>query len=216
MKALYAYARAQAHWSWLLPPLWLGVMLIYLFASHTDVNKRQVGDLYSIFEYFLPLALALYLADVPAFEKDQGAAETHLGYVQWPSLRLALLALPGLVVWAAGVAAALAVVHFAYLPDQNRALLDVLSRPALALGGVALAGTALARSQVGGLTVAFLWWALDALGQGMVGKQFFLFRVSIMTGLYTPEVQGRNIALLGAAGLAVALWVAHRRSWWIR
>lgn len=127
-----------------------------------------------------------------------------------------LLALPGLAVWAGGVAAALAVVHFAYLPDQTWPLLDVLSRPALALGGAALAGTALARSQIGGITAAFLWWALDALGQGLVGKQFFLFRVSISTGLYTPEVQGRNIALLGAACAALALWLAHRRSWWIR
>lgn len=216
MRTLYAYARAQVHWSWLLPPLWLGVMLVWLFAGHTDPAARLGSDLYSIFEYFLPLALALYLAEVPAFEKEQGAAETHLGFVQWPSLRLALLALPGLMAWAASVAAALAVVHFAYLPDQSRDLLDVLSRPALALGGVALAGTALARNQIGGITAAFLWWGLDALGQGLVGKQFFLFRVSIATGLYTPEVQGRNIALVGAAGLALALWMAHRRRWWIR
>lgn len=89
-------------------------------------------------------------------------------------------------------------------------------RPALALGGVALAGTALARSQLGGLVAAILWWALDAVGQGAIGKQLFLFRVSIATGLYTPEIQGRNISLAGAACLALALWLAHRRAWWVR
>lgn len=216
MTTVWRYAKAQAHISWLLPPLWLAAMFGWTFYKHRLPEFRQVGSLFSIFEYFLPLAAAVYLAGVPPFERDEGAAETHLGYPQLPALRLGLLALPPLAAWAATVGAALLTVQLWYLPAQSWTLLKVLAPPTLALTGVALAGAALARHQLGGIVAAFLWWALDAMSRGLFNKQFFLFRASVQTGLFTPEVQGRNIALVGVACLLLAIWVSHRRSHWIR
>lgn len=216
MQTLWRYTKAQLHWSWLMPPLWLACMWGWTFYRHWPPGSRGVSDLYAIFEYFLPLAAAVYLAGVPAFDRDEGAAETHLGYAQLPGLRLALLALPRLGAWLLAAAAGLLVAQVWYLPGESWHLVKATAAPALALGGAALAGAALLRSQAGGLFAALLWWAFDALVKGAYNKQFFLFRASIRTGLFTPDVQSRNIALVGAAALLAAIWLAHRRSWWIK
>lgn len=216
MKMLLRLTKAQFHWSWFLAPLWMAVMLGLLFRRHQLPNYRSVQDLFDAFEYFLPLAAAVLLAGVPAFEREEGAAETHLGYIHLPSVRLGLLALPRLAVWAATAGAALIVVSGWYLPDQTWTLVKVLAPTALALGGAALAGAALTRSQLGGIIAAFFWWVLDATGSGLFNKRFFLFPASVRTGLFTPEAQARNIALVGAACLLLTLWLAHRRSHWIK
>lgn len=216
MITLWRYAKAQLHWSWVLQPLWLAAMLGWLFFNHQIPTRREVWQLYPIFEYYLPLALAIYLAGAPPFDREQGAAEIQLGAPQWPVLRLALLALPRLAAWALTLAAALLVTRVWYLPGYTWTLLKVTGAPSLALAGAALAGSALARHQTGGILAGFAWWVVDAFGGGRVGQKFFLFRISVHTGLYAPEVQTRNIALLGAACLLLCLWVSHRRAYWIR
>lgn len=216
MKLLWLCTRAQLHWSWVLLPLWLGAMLAVTFYLHRQAAGRQVRDLYVIFEYYLPLAAAVYLGGVPSFDREEGAAETHLSYPQHPVFRLGLLALPRVAAWAATAAAGLLVVQIWYLDGQTAHLLKVMAPPALALTGAAMAGAAAARMQLGGIMAAFFWWALDATSLGYFNKQFFLFRASIWTGMIAPEVQTRNILLMGTVCLALALWGSHRRSWWIR
>lgn len=218
MRTVWRLTLAQMHGSWLLLPAWMLVMLGWALYSHRwlPVSARRVEDLYGIFEYYLPLAAAIYLAGVPAFDREQGAAETHLSYVQLPAARLLLLALPRLALWAATVALALAITQGWYLSGQTRELLQALGAPALALAGVSLAGGALSRHETGGLIAAFGWWAFDALGRGLFNKRFFLFPISVITGGYTQAEQARNIAWVGVACAAAALWAAHRRSWWIR
>jgi|GEM_PF-6718892 len=219
MKTLWRYGKAQAGWSWVLPPAGLLTMFIWIFVDHSTARGgvHRLRDLYGIFEYYLPLATTFYLVSLPSFDRDQGAAEGLLTFTQWPSVRLLAAAAPRLAAWLAMSAGAAAIAHFWYFPASPLHLAAVTAAPALGLSGACLLGSALTRHQAGGFMASALWWVMDYGLPGKLHVKLFLFRVSHpLQAAVTAAEQTRNVCLAGAALWLLALWIAHRRPWWVR
>jgi hypothetical protein len=216
MTVLWRYARAQASWQWLMQPFVVAVMFLWALLNHRVPETRTLANLYGLCEYFLPLAAALYLGGLPAWEREEGTAETHLTYPQWPSVRLLLAGASRAGAWLLMAGAALGAVQLWYLKDVTLTLAKAVAAPAFALAGAAAAGTAVTRSQAGGFTLAGLWWFFDAVSLGHIKHPFYLFRLSTPPLGLDPAVATRNLWLLGAALWLLALALAHRRERWVR
>jgi len=214
MKRLICYAKAQTLGSWLAVAITLGLLLWLVLAGQFQVPPygRRVQDAYVLLQGFLPLSLAVVLAGVPVAERDAGAAELYLTYPH-PAWRR-LLEQTGLVtlLWALLAAVATTVIHLRYAPVMN--LVGVTVVPSLALGGIALAGSALARNQVGGVLAAGAWWSVDLLATGLNRVAYLFNQWNPVPGL-DASIMARRLVLVGLAGVLLALWLAGRRTRWI-
>lgn len=237
MSRLRCAWKAQASWLWLvLLAILAGMTLLLLGDAFRPFAKgRSARDLTVILELYLPLALAALAAAVPALERDAGVAELHLSYREPAALRLLqYLAIPlalwllavlsvgmAALVWyppdplpAAAPAAAPAATWS--LPITAPAVVEMALWPALGLTGAALAGSALARHQLGGVLASALWWGTDLQMPGELNRWFYLFNVYHPVADLNPAVMHRNILLLALGGLVLALLLAERRERWVR
>lgn len=217
MRTLALRFKAQANWSWVALPLVLAFLSLITFGSHP--RERHAQDWYGIAEFFLPVAAAFFAAGLPVFDREQEAAELHLSYAHWPSLRLLGLGLGRLGVWLAMAGAVLAVAAIWYLPMTGAdlwAAAGVAAAPSFALGAAAAAGAAGARHQAGGLLIAAAWWLIDLIMPGRITRYIYLFRICRPMGVVAPEVHTRNLWLFGLLLWALTLWLAHRRERWVR
>lgn len=216
MKRLIYCWKAQADWSWLLAGGVLAIMLALLLADQfrSFGGPRQLHDTYAILEVYLPLALAMLVAGVPVAEHGAGTAEVHLTYRQPAWLRTAQLLLIPAGLWAAALALTGLGIHLAYTPLAAADLLAVAVPPALGLAGAALAGSSLARHQVGGMLAACIWWGVDLISAGGINRWAYLFS-HFMPGGDPAAGAPLRLLLAGALGLALALWLAERRERWV-
>lgn len=213
MKRFAFYLKAQSPGNWLTVLIALGLLLWLLLAGQFQVppSGPRFEDAYILLQLFLPLSLALVLAGIPVAEREAGTAEIYLSYPHHPAARL--LEQVGLtaLLWAVLAGGTVAVVHFHYAAAAN--LTAVTLVPALALGSAALAGSALSRTQVGGVLAAGAWWAIDLLAPGLNRAAYLFSQWRPVPGL-DPQRMEQHAALVAAAGLMLALWLAGRRTRW--
>lgn len=216
MERIRYYAKAQAGPTWLVAAAGVALVLWPVLAGVFRQGARppQPADTYVLLQAVLPVALALMLSGLPSAERDAGAAEVHLTYPHPAWLRLLEQAALTLAAWGALAATVGAAIHVWYAPLPAAELLRVAVPPALGLGGAALAGGALARNQVGGVLFAGIWWAVDLVAPGLNRIAYTLYTYCPMEPSDSERMPVRLIAAF-AAGLAVALWLAERRSRWV-
>jgi hypothetical protein len=214
MKRLLYYAKAQSPGNWLAILIALGVLLWLLLAGQFEVPPfgPRIEDAYILLQLFLPLSLALILAGAPVAERDARTAEIYLSYPHPPSVRLLEQVGLSTFLWALLAGGSAAVVQFRYAPTADLAAVTVV--PALALGSAALAGSALTRTQVGGVLAAGAWWAVDLLAPGLNRAAYLFNQWRPVPGL-DAQVMQQHLAVVGGVGLMVALWLAGRRTRWI-
>lgn len=218
MKKQLSYTwKAQASWGWLALLALLAGMIALLQgdAFRLAHSPRQLREVALILEVYLPLALAILLARLPALDRDAGAAELHLTWRRPAALHLLSLMVIPVALWALAAALTVWVAHATYLPLTARQALAMALYPAAGLAGAALAGSALARHQVGGVLAAALWWAIDLQVPGQVNTVAYLFSTYRPVAGLAPAVMQGRLLLIGLAGLALALWQAGRRERWV-
>jgi hypothetical protein len=218
MRMLWYRLKIQATWTWGALLFLHGFLLFLLFqdALRPAEAPRHWLQASFILEVFLPLALALLLAPIPALDRSTGLAELHLSHRRPALLQLlGHLALP-LLLWAVVLGLTGWVIDRYYAAVPLREFLALTLYPAGALGGAALAGGALARHPVGGVMISGLWSALDLLFPGVLNRFCYLFSYyQPVQGLDLATMQGR-MAALGALGCLLALWLAGRRARWVQ
>lgn len=218
MRQLWYLWKAQASWGWLVLLAVLGFLLMLLLNDAFQGRypaPRLIRDTYLITQVYLSLISAVLLAHVPSLERESGAAELLLTYRQPAWIRLVCMLITPAALWAAGVGISGLVAHLWYVPVEAAALLKVAAPPAAALGAAALAGSALARHQVGGMAAAGLWWGMDVLAPGKVNRWFYLFSEYKPVPGLEPEVMRLGAWLLAGGCLLMALWLAGRRERWV-
>ena len=219
MRRLWYMAKAQASWGWLVPLAVLGFLLMLLF---NDVFRgrypapRLIRDTYVIIQVYLSLLAVVLLAPVPSLECENGTSELFLTYRHPAWLRLLSMLITPAAIWAAGVAVSALLIHFWYVPVDAGELLKVTLPPGLALGAAALAGSAVARHQVGGMAAAGLWWGMDLMAAGKMNRWFYLFSPYKPVPGLDPEGLRLNALLLAGACLLLTLWLTEQRERWIR
>jgi len=211
----YAW-KAQASWGWLPLAAALGLVLLFVLDEgfRDPGDPPHTADLAFLVEVCLPLALALLLARVPVLDRESGASELHLTWRLPAPLYLLRLATVPLIAWAGAGALLLLAAHWLYTPIDLCLALDMGLYPSLALGGATMAGSALARHQVGGVVTSALWWSVDLLKPGALHRWGHLFPYFRPLGI-DPEPLHLQALAVGALGLALALWLSDRRERWV-
>lgn len=214
MKRFLFYVKVQSAGNWLTVLIALGLLLWLLLAGLFEVPPfgRRTEDAYILLQLFLPLSLALVLAGAPVAERDARTAEIYLSYPHPPSLRLLEQVGLATFLWTLLAGGTVALVHFGYAPTENLAAVTVV--PALALGSAALAGSALSRTQVGGVLAAGAWWAVDLLAPGLNRAAYLFNQWRPVPGL-DAQMMEQHLAVVGGIGLMAALWLAGRRTRWV-
>lgn len=217
MKPLIYRWKAAANPTWLVLLLLLAVLMAMLLGDMFRVRggPRRLAEAWLVLEVYLPLALAAFLAPLPPLERSAGMAEIQLTYRRPCWLRVLELTALALGLWAVAAGLSGWLVNQYYQPLSFKYLAKVALPPAAALGGVALAGSALLRSQVGGMLAAAIWWGADLVSMGGLQQWAYLFTSYNPRPDALPEVIRPHLLLIGAAGLALALWLAERRERWV-
>lgn len=216
MSGLWYRWKSQADWPWLALLVLLVIMwLLLLVDAFTRGPARQFADTAVMLEIYLPLAAALLLAGAPGLDREAGAAELHLSYRRPGALQLLQRLIVPILTWAAAVAATLLFTHQFYVPVNLAEALPMALFPALGLGSAALAGTSLARHQIGGVLASAIWWCMDLQIPGRLNTWFYLFNRFAPLPQLDPATMRRNTVILALAGLALALWLAERRERWV-
>jgi hypothetical protein len=217
MRMLWYRLRAQMNWTWGALLVIHAFLLFLLFKDQFRFGApRDWGQATFILEVYLPLALAMLLAPLPALDRASGLAELHLSYRRPAPLQLLGHLAPPLLLWGLTLGlTGLAIDQF-YAPVPLAAFLRLALYPAGALGGSALLGTAIARHPVGGAMGAGLWWGLDLLAPGQINRLCYLFNQYQPQADLDATVMQARMGLIGVGALLLALWLAGRRERWVR
>lgn len=215
MKHWRYYVATQADASWLVIIVAWGVMFGLLLGNvYRLTPTRRVEDTFVIFSLFLPLALGLLVAKLPPQELAARTHELFLTYRQRPWLRLLWHVVLASVTWVALVTLSGVLVDHLYATISLRWLAGSVLPPGLALGGMGLALSALTRSRVGGVLGATIWFGMDFIAPGLNRLAYLYSRVQPLPGV-DPQIMDQRLMIIGAAGLAVSLFLAERRARWI-
>ncbi len=199
-------------WSYLVPPLILAVLLWDIMSNSNSPNFRpRLSELLQIFELFWPLALALGVATLLPFERQEGMLELRLSYPRPYLLSLLQkLTLP-ILLWALVGAAGLALAYRGYMIFDWWLLAKVSIPPAIALAGCSLLASTLTLNTPASLLITVAWWGFElATGSRLTGN-LALFPYSMRVEEIALDTNRILLVLLGLTLGAAATVLLHKR-----
>lgn len=158
-------------WSYLVPPLILAGLLWNLMTNgDSPFFYPRLSELLQIFEVFWPLALALGVATLVPYERQEGMLELRLSYPKpYPLSLLQMLTLP-ILVWVLAGGLGLYWAYQGYMTFDIWLLLKVTIPPAVMLAGCALLASTLTLNTAASALIAVAWWGFElATGSRLTG-----------------------------------------------